>query len=79
MCARRQAGHQQLASIPGTGTAGGSSVHQQGPVLPSTMAQPKLAPQRLQVLIVLPRDRILLSCVISSKHPSAAIPGRVTP
>jgi hypothetical protein len=33
MCARRHAGHQQLApsvALPGTGTTGGSSVHQQG-------------------------------------------------
>ena len=50
MCNFRQAGHQQPASTPGTGTTGGSSVHQQGPALPSAMAQPKLAPQRVQVL-----------------------------
>jgi hypothetical protein len=47
----RQAGHQQEASTPGTGTIGGNSVHQQGPAAPSTMAQPKLAPQRVQVLM----------------------------
>jgi hypothetical protein len=34
------------------GTTGGSVVHQQGPSLPSAMAQPKLAPQRVQVLML---------------------------
>jgi hypothetical protein len=29
-------------------------VHQQGPSLPSTIAQPKLAPQRVQVLMAYP-------------------------
>jgi hypothetical protein len=35
----------------GTGTTGGKVVHQQGASLPSIMAQPKLAPQRVQVLM----------------------------
>jgi hypothetical protein len=51
ICNLRQAGHQQAAALPGTGTTGGNSVHQQGPAPPSTMAQPKLAPQRVQVLM----------------------------
>jgi hypothetical protein len=52
MCCFRQAGHQQAASAPGTGTIAGNSVHQQGPAPPSIMAQPNAAPQRVQVLIV---------------------------
>jgi hypothetical protein len=55
ICNLRQAGHQQEASTPGTGTIGANSVHQQGPgpgpAPPSAMAQPKLAPQRVQVLM----------------------------
>lgn len=58
ICARRQAGHQQAApapapALPGTGTTGGSSVHQQGwsGALPSAIAQLKVAPQRVQVLM----------------------------
>ncbi len=56
MCARRHAGHQQRASVPpapGTGTTGGSAVHQQGwsGAAPSAIAQLKVAPQRVQVLI----------------------------
>jgi hypothetical protein len=51
MCSFRQVGHQQAAPAPGNGTTGGSSVHQQGPAPPSAMAQAKLAPQRLQVLM----------------------------
>ncbi|CUI06409.1 hypothetical protein BN2497_7595 [Janthinobacterium sp. CG23_2] len=53
ICALRQAGHQQAAAPPSTGTAttGGSSVHQHGPAVPSAMAQPNCAPQRLQVLM----------------------------
>jgi hypothetical protein len=51
MCSFRQAGHQQAAPSPGNGTTGGTSVHQQGPAAPSTMAQPKLAPHRVQVLM----------------------------
>jgi hypothetical protein len=49
----RHAGHQQAAACPATGTAttGGISVHQHGPSLPSTIAQPNSAPQRLQVLM----------------------------
>jgi hypothetical protein len=35
----------------GTGTSGGSVVHQQGSLLPSAMAQPKGAPQRVQMLM----------------------------
>lgn len=55
MWAVRQARHQQLASaaavlvVPlGTGTAGGSSVHQQGAASPAAMAQCNSAPQRPQ-------------------------------
>jgi acetylglutamate kinase len=57
ICWRRQAGHQQAdAPSPseagtGTGTTGGSVVHQQGSAVPSAMAQPKLAPQRVQMLM----------------------------
>jgi len=51
MWARRQAGHQQPTASCGTGTAGGSAVHQQGAGLPSRMAQPNSAPQRVQTLI----------------------------
>ena len=47
----RQAGHQQLASTPGTATTGGMETHQQGASSPSAIAQPKLAPQRLQILM----------------------------
>jgi hypothetical protein len=65
MCARRQAGHQQLASMPGTGTTDGKAVHQQGPSAPSAMAQPKAAPQRLHWLMAQPCDRNYSSCVIS--------------
>ena len=89
ICAFRQAGHQHAVSaatpVPlagtaavatfGTGTTGGNCVHQHGPSPPSAMAQPKAAPQRLQRLIALPRDRVPVSCVISSKHSSAAILG----
>ncbi len=89
MCAFKQAGHQHAVSTPapvpapgtsvpatfGTGTTGDNCVHQHGPSPPSAMAQPKAAPQRLQRLIALPRDRVPVSCVISSKHSSAAILG----
>jgi hypothetical protein len=34
---------------------GGSVVHQQGSAPPSAMAQPKLAPQRVQVLMTAPQ------------------------
>jgi hypothetical protein len=34
----------------GTGTTGGKVVHQQGPALPSCIAQPKPAPHREQML-----------------------------
>jgi hypothetical protein len=54
MCCRRQAGHQQPAAASGTGTTGGSCVHQQGASLPSRMAQPNRAPHRVQVLAALP-------------------------
>lgn len=47
----RQAGHQQLASTPGTATTGANVVHQQGPSSASAMAQPKVAQQRLQTLM----------------------------
>jgi hypothetical protein len=65
MCARRQAGHQQPASMPGTGTTGGKAVHQQGPSAASAMAQPKAAPQRVHRLMAQPCDRNYSSCVIS--------------
>lgn len=56
MCWRRQAGHQQPGSLPsasdwGTGTVGGNCRHQHGAPLPSAMAQLKVAPQRVQVLM----------------------------
>lgn len=53
ICAFRHAGHQHAAapSWAGTATTGGRSVHQHGPSLPSAMAQPNWAPQRLQVLM----------------------------
>jgi hypothetical protein len=54
MCCLRQAGHQQPAAAAGTGTTGGNCVHQQGASLPSRMAQPNRAPQRVQVLAALP-------------------------
>jgi hypothetical protein len=47
----RQAGHQQPACAPGSGTAGGKVVHQQGSLPPSAIAQPNEAPQRVQILI----------------------------
>jgi hypothetical protein len=65
MCARRQAGHQQPASLPGTGTTGGIVVHQQGASHRSAMAQAKAAPQRVQSLMAQPCDRNYSSCVIS--------------
>ncbi len=57
MCAFRQAGHQQAADSPGTGTAGGKAVHQHGSAAPSAIAQPNAAPQRLQVLMPPPGGR----------------------
>jgi hypothetical protein len=54
MCCLRQAGHQQPAAAAGTGTTGGNCVHQHGASLPSAMAQPKRAPQRVQVLAAPP-------------------------
>jgi hypothetical protein len=39
----------------GTGTTGGKVVHQQGSVPPSAMAQPKGAPQRVQMLMPSPQ------------------------
>jgi hypothetical protein len=40
-----------VAVAAGTGTTGGRRVHQHGASLPSTIPQPKPAPQRLQMLI----------------------------
>jgi hypothetical protein len=54
MCSRKQAGHQQPVSTPGTGTTGGNRVHQHGASSPSAMAQPNDAPQRVQLLIGVP-------------------------
>jgi hypothetical protein len=56
MCCRRHAGHQQLApGADGTGSAGGSKVHQHGAAgsagSASFMVQENCAPQREQVLI----------------------------
>jgi hypothetical protein len=51
ICRCRQAGHQQPACSPGSGTAGGKVVHQQGSLPPSAIAQPNGAPQRVQILI----------------------------
>jgi hypothetical protein len=47
----RQAGHQQAAASPGTGTTAGRRVHQHGSALASAIAQPNSAPQRVQMLI----------------------------
>jgi hypothetical protein len=57
MCCFRHAGHQQLApGADGTGTEGGSVVHQQGWAgadgSASFMPQEKYAPQREQVLML---------------------------
>ena len=51
MCSFRQVGHQQAASAAGTGTTGGRATHQQGSAVPSAMAQVKVAPQRVQILM----------------------------
>jgi hypothetical protein len=51
MCCARHDGHQHPAAPAGTGTAGGSCVHQQGSLLPSAIAHPNEAPQRVHVLI----------------------------
>jgi acetylglutamate kinase len=51
ICRARQAGHQQPAAPVGSATAGGSCVHQHGAAPPSAIAQPKAAPQRVQMLI----------------------------
>jgi hypothetical protein len=54
ICCSRQAGHQHPAASPagGSATTGGRRVHQQGAsALPSTIAQPNSAPQRVQVLM----------------------------
>jgi hypothetical protein len=54
ICCARQAGHQHPAASPagGNATTGGKRVHQHGaPSLPSTMAQPNAAPQRVQILM----------------------------
>ena len=53
MWASRQARHQQAAAAPGagTGTTGGSSVHQHGAALPAAFAQCSAAPQRAQRLV----------------------------
>ncbi|WP_441294993.1 hypothetical protein, partial [Massilia agri] len=50
ICARRQVGHQHPTFSSGTGTAGGSAVHQQGSEVPSRMAQPNSPPQRIHTL-----------------------------
>jgi hypothetical protein len=56
ICSFRQAGHQHPAALSeaGTATTGGMLTHQHGASRPSAMAQPKLAPQRLHVLMVFP-------------------------
>jgi hypothetical protein len=57
MCRLRQAGHQQAAGCPGTGTAAGKAVHQHGWSPPSAIAQANAAPQRLQRLMPFPAAR----------------------
>ena len=51
MCMVRQARHQQPEASCGNGTAAGSAVHQHGSPVLSAMAQEKIAPQRVHVLI----------------------------
>ena len=52
ICACRQAGHQQPTALPGTGTAGGKAVHQQGPLADgSSWPQLKGVPQSVQRLM----------------------------
>lgn len=53
----RQDGHQQPAFAPGTGTTAGSFVHQHGSMPPSAMAQPKVAPQRVHLFIIIQPGR----------------------
>jgi hypothetical protein len=57
MCCCRQAGHQQVAGAPGTGTTAGSAVHQHGASPPSAIVQANVAPQRVQVLMRPPGRR----------------------
>ncbi|WP_426173257.1 hypothetical protein [Massilia sp. TWR1-2-2] len=57
MCCRRQAGHQQAAGAPGTGTTAGSALHQHGAAAPPAIAQANVAPQPVQVLMRPPGRR----------------------
>jgi len=45
-----------VSPAAGTGTTGGNAVHQHGPSPPSAIAQPKDAPQRVQVLMAQPAE-----------------------